>query len=320
MQQRTLGVSGPTVSLLGLGCNNFGLRMEVEAARPVIHKALDLGITFFDTADVYGRRGGSETALGMYLGSRRKDVFIATKFGNPMDDAGTMRGGSRRYVMAAVEASLKRLRTDWIDLYQMHRPDPDTPVEETLRALDDLVKQGKICYIGCSQLAGWQLVERQWLARHHGLTPHTACEAEYSLLARDAERELMPAMRAYGAGLLPFYPLASGFLTGKYKRDAAMPEGARLTQGKRYAERFMTAANWNVLEGLERFCQARGRTLLELAFGWLAAQPVVASIIAGATRPDQVELNAKAIGWALTPQELTEIDRITGKAEPIPVV
>jgi aryl-alcohol dehydrogenase-like predicted oxidoreductase len=294
--------------------------MEIEPSRAVIHKALDLGITFFDTADVYGKRGGSETALGMYLGERRKEVFLATKFGNPMDDAGTMKGGSRRYVMAAVEASLKRLKTDWIDLYQMHRPDPATPVEETLRALDDLVKQGKIRYIGCSQLAGWQLVERQWMARHFGLTPHTACEAEYSLLARDAERDLIPAMQSYGAGLLPFYPLASGFLTGKYKRGAPLPEGARLTRGQRYADRFATEDNWDVVEALERFCRERGRTLLELAFGWLAAQPVIASIIAGATKPEQVELNAKAIDWELTPQELAEIDRITGKTEPVSLV
>lgn len=320
MKQRTLGAGGPTVSLLGLGCNNFGLRMEIEPSRAVIHQALDLGITFFDTADVYGKRGGSETALGMYLGARRKDIFLATKFGNPMDDSGTMQGGSRRYVMAAVEASLRRLKTDWIDLYQMHRPDPATPVEETLRALDDLVKQGKIRYVGCSQLAGWQLVERQWIARTHNLTPHTFCEAEYSLLARDAERELIPAMRAYGAGLLPFYPLASGFLTGKYQRGAAMPEGARLTRGKRYSDRFAIDANWDTLEALERFCAARGRTLLELAFGWLAAQPVVASIIAGATKPEQVDMNARSIEWELTPQELAEINRITGKAEPVSVV
>jgi len=316
LKQRTLGASGPKVSLLGLGCNNFGLRMEIEASRAVIHKALDLGITFFDTADVYGKRGGSEIALGMFLGDRRKDIFLATKFGNPMDDSGTMKGGSRRYIMSAVEASLQRLKTDWIDLYQMHRPDPATPVEETLRALDDLVKQGKIRYIGCSQLGGWQLVERQWMARHHDLTPHTACEAEYSLLARDAERELIPAMRAYGAGLLPFYPLASGFLTGKYKRNAPMPEGARLTKGKRYADRFMSEANWNALEELERFGKERGRTLLEVALGWLAAQPVVASIIAGATQAEQVALNAKSIAWELSPQEVAEIDRIAGKTKP----
>ena len=314
MGQRTLGASGLKVSRIGLGCNNFGGRIDTEASREVIHKALDLGITLFDTADVYGNRGGSETCLGQFLGGRRKDVVLASKFGSPMDEAGTMRGGSRRYVMSAVEASLKRLKTDWIDLYQMHRPDPQTPIEETLRALDDLVKQGKIRYVGCSQIAGWQLVERQWTARHHGLTPLVACEAEYSLLVRDAERELVPAMRAYGAGLLPFYPLASGFLTGKYQRGAPMPEGARLTKGKRYSDRFMTDANWGVLEKLEAFCTGHGRSLLELAFGWLIAQPVVASVIAGATSASQVELNVRAAGWALSPQELAEIDSLTGKA------
>ena len=313
MQQRTLGSTGIKVSTLGLGCNNFGLRMPVEAAREVIHKALDLGITFFDTADVYGNKGGSETALGMYLGNRRKDIFIASKFGNAMDEAGTKRGGSRRYVMEAIEASLGRLKTDWIDLYQMHRPDPQVPIEETLRALDDAVKQGKIRYIGFSQVSGWELAERHWNARHHGLSPVTTVEIEYSLLVRDPERELVPAMQEYGIGLLPFYPLAGGFLTGKYKRDAAMPEGARLTKGRRYADRFMTDGNWNVLGRLEAFCKGRRRSILELALGWLAAQPIVASVIAGATQAGQVEANAKAIEWVLTPQELEEIDRITGK-------
>ena len=315
MKQRSLGTSGVKISQLGLGCNNFGLRMPVEDSREVIHRALDLGITFFDTADVYGKRGGSENALGQFLGHRRKDIFLASKFGSPMDDEGTRRGGARGYVMSAVEASLGRLKTDWIDLYQMHRPDPGTPIEETLRALDDLVKQGKIRYIGFSQIAAWQLVERQWTARHNRLSPVTAVEIEYSLLVRDVERELVPAMQAYGAVLLPFYPLASGFLTGKYKRGAAMPEGARLTKGKRYADRFMTDANWTVLEKLEAFSKERGRTLLELALSWLAAQPVVASVIAGATSARQVEVNVKAIDWVLTPQELTEIDALTGSAQ-----
>jgi len=316
MKQRNVGKSGVKVSLLGLGCNNFGLRMPVEDSRAVIEKALDLGITFFDTADVYGKRGGSETALGQYLGSRTKDVFIASKFGNAMDEAGTLKGGSRRYVAQAVEASLKRLKRDWIDLYQMHRPDPTVPVEETLRALDDLVKQGKIRYIGFSQLAGWELADRHWLARQHGLSPVTAVEIEYSLLNRDPERELVPAMREYGVGLLPFYPLASGFLTGKYKRGAAMPEGARLTKGKSYSDLFMTDANWDVLENLEAFCSARGRSLLELALSWLAAQPVVLSVIAGATRAEQLASNAKAIEWVLTAEELAEVDGITGKPSP----
>ena len=316
MKQSNIGNSGVKVSILGLGCNNFGLRMPVEESRAVIEKALDLGITFFDTADVYGKRGGSETALGRYLGSRSKDVFIASKFGNAMDDEGTLKGGSRRYVAQAVEASLKRLKRDWIDLYQMHRPDPTVPIEETLSALDDCVKQGKLRYIGFSQLAGWELADRHWTAKHHGLIPVTAVEIEYSLLNRDPERELIPAMREYGVGLLPFYPLASGFLTGKYKRGASMPAGARLTQGKSYSDLVMNDANWDILEKLEAFCAARGRTLLELALSWLAAQPVMLSVIAGATRADQVAANVKAIDWVLTPAELAEIDEITGKPAP----
>lgn len=316
MKQRPLGTTGIKVSALGLGCNNFGLRMGVEDSREVIYAALDCGVTFFDTADVYGNRGGSETALGRYLGDRRKDVFIASKFGNPMDEAGTMKGGSRRYVTSAAEASLKRLKTDWIDLYQMHRPDPATPVEETMRALDDLVKQGKIRHIGFSQLAGWELADRHWIARHHQLTSVTAVEIEYSLLNRDPERELVPAMQEYDVGLLPFYPLASGLLTGKYKKGAPMPQGTRFTEDKSYSNLFMTEPNWMKLEKLEGFCVARGRSLLELALSWLAAQPVVLSVIAGATRAEQVKRNAKAIDWALTAAELAEIDGITGKPLP----
>lgn len=312
MRERTLGSLGPKVSLLGLGCNNFGLRIDREASRAVIHKALDLGITFFDTADVYGNRGGSETFLGEFLGDRRKDIVLASKFGNAMDEAGTMKGTSRRYIMAAVEASLKRLKTDWIDLYQLHRFDSATPMEETLRALDDLVTQGKIRFIGTSQTAAWQLVGMQWTARQHGLSPVVSCMTEYSLLVRDAERELVPAMQAYGVGLLPFYPLASGFLSGKYRKGAPMPAGGRLTKGKRYSARFMTDANWQVMEQLEAFCSTRGCTLLELAFGWLAAQPVVSSVIAGATKPDQLEANAHAVELELSAQDLAEIDRLTG--------
>jgi len=316
MRQRKVGESGTSVSILGLGCNNFGLRMPVAESRAVIAQALDSGITFFDTADVYGKRGGSETALGEYLGSRSKDVFIASKFGNPMDDAGKLQGGSRAYVKQAVDASLRRLKRDWIDLYQMHRPDPDVPIEETLRALDDLVRAGKIRYTGFSQLAGWELADRHWIARYNGLGPVTAVEIEYSLLNREPERELVPAMLEYGVGLLPFYPLASGFLTGKYRRGAAMPEGARLTEGKSYADLYMTETNWNVLGKLEAFCAARGRSLLELALSWLAAQPVMLSVIAGARSAEQVALNVKAIEWQLTPEELAEIDGITVKPPP----
>ena len=315
MKYRTLGASGLKVSLLCLGCNNFGLRMEIEASQAVIHKALDLGITMFDTADVYGNKGGSETALGRYLGERRKDIVIASKFGNPMDAAGTLRGASRRYIMSAVEASLKRLKTDWIDVYQLHKPDPATPVEETMRALDDLVRQGKIRYFGCSGARAWQLIDMQWTAKHHNLNRLVSGEMEYSLLVRDPEREHVPAMLAHGIGLLPYYPLASGFLTGKYKRGDAMPAGARLTRFQRYSDRFMTEANWTYLENLEAFAKTRGHSLLDLAISWLAAQPVVSSIIAGATKPEQLELNVKALDWELSKQDLSEIDRLTGRGE-----
>jgi aryl-alcohol dehydrogenase-like predicted oxidoreductase len=315
MKYRTLGASGLEVSLVGLGCNNFGLRMEIEASQAVIHKALDCGITLFDTADVYGNKGGSETALGRYLGERRKEIVIATKFGNSMDATGTLRGASRRYIVQAVEASLKRLNTDWIDVYQLHKPDPTTPVEETIRSLDDLVRQGKIRYFGCSGAAAWQLIDMQWTAKHHNLNRLVSGEMEYSLLAREPEREHVAAMLAHGIGLLPYYPLASGFLTGKYKRGDAMPAGARLTRFSRYSDRFMTETNWTYLENLEAFAKARGHSLLDLAIGWLAAQPVVSSIIAGATKPEQLDLNVKALDWQLNQQDLIEIDRLTGRGE-----
>jgi aryl-alcohol dehydrogenase-like predicted oxidoreductase len=310
MQERNLGSSGLRVSLVGLGCNNFGGRIDLEATRKVVHKALDLGITLFDTADIYGERGGSETLLGQILGERRKDIVLATKFGMEMDDAGRMKGGSRAYVMRAVEDSLRRLKTDWIDLYQLHRPDPLTPIGETLRALDDLVRQGKVRYVGCSNLAAWQVVEAQWTAETRNLNGFASCQDEYSLLARDIEKELVPAIQAYRMGLLPFFPLASGLLTGKYRRDAPMPQGARLTTTQRLADRYMTDANWGKVERLEAFAAGRGKSLLELAFSWLAAKPYVSSVIAGATKPEQLEANVRAVEWALSADDLAEIDRL----------
>lgn len=312
MEQRNLGASGLQVSVVGLGCNNFGGRIDLEASRRVVHKALDLGITLFDTADIYGERGGSETCLGQILGDRRKDIVLATKFGMPMDAAETLKGASRRYIMAAVEASLRRLRTDWIDLYQLHRPDPQTPIEETLRALDDLIRQGKVRYIGCSNLAGWQVVEAQWTARHLGLNAFVSGQDEYSLVARGIERDLLPAMQACGLGLLPFFPLASGLLTGKYQRHAPLPAGTRLANTQRLADRYLTDANWRIVDQLLPFCAGRGRSLLELAFSWLAAQPQVASVIAGATKPEQVEQNVAAVGWRLGPDDMAEVDRLSG--------
>ncbi len=311
MDRRSVGKSGLQVSVVGLGCNNFGGRIDLEATRKVVHKALDLGITLFDTADMYGNEGGSEEYLGQTLGDRRKDIVLATKFGWDMDKAGLLKGASRRYVMSAIEASLRRLKTDWIDLYQLHLPDPLTPIEETLRCLDDLIRQGKVRYIGCSNLPAWQVVEAQWISRQLGLDAFISCQDEYSLVKRDLESELQPAMQAHGLGLLPFFPLASGLLTGKYKHDAPLPEGTRLANTKRLAERYATEANWTIVENLRAFCEKRGRSLLELAFSWLLARPPVCSVIAGATKPEQLEQNVKAAGWMLTSAEMTEIDRLT---------
>jgi len=314
MEIRNLGRSGLRVSLVGLGCNNFGGRIDLEASRKVIHKALDLGITFFDTADVYGEMGGSETVMGQILGDRRKDIVLASKFAMPMNKEETLKGASRGYIVAAVEASLRRLKTDWLDLYQLHRPDPLAPIEETLRALDDLVRQGKVRYIGCSNLPGWQVVEAQWTAKHLGLNAFVSCQDEYSLVVREIERELVPAMQKYDLGLLPFFPLASGLLTGKYKRNAPMPAGTRLTNTQRLADRFLTEANWRIAERLGDFAESRGHTLLELAFSWLAERPQVASVIAGATKPEQLEQNARAVGWKLGAEEMAEIDRLSKAA------
>ena len=317
MQRRRLGRSGLEVSVVGLGCNNFGgNRIGLEASRRVIHKALDSGITLIDNADVYGNgnRGEGEEIVGACLGDRRKDIVLATKCGLPMDEAGTLKGASRRYIMSAVEASLKRLRTDWIDLYYIHRPDPLTPIEETLRALDDLVRAGKVRYTGCSEFAAWQVVEAQWTARHHNLNHFITCQDPYNLLQRRVENTLLPAMQAYGLGLIPHTPLAAGLLSGKYRRNSPMPAGARLTREKRQADRWASDANWEVVERLAVFCEARGRTLLELAMSWLASRPLVASIIAGATTPEQVELNARAVDWQLTPDDLAAIDKATQRA------
>jgi aryl-alcohol dehydrogenase-like predicted oxidoreductase len=307
LDHRTLGTAGPAVSLLGLGCNNFGARSDFAATQSVVHKALDLGVTLFDTADTYGNRGGSEEFLGRILGERRKTIVLATKFGMAMDDAGILKGASRRHIMHSVEGSLKRLRTDWIDLYQLHRPDPLTPIEETLRALDDLVQQGKVRHIGCSYLTGAELALARATATRHGLAAFITCQNEYNLL----ERDLVPEMTAQGLGLLPYLPLAGGMLTGKYRRDVALPAGSRLADTGWLAGRYLTATNWRIIERLEAFAAARGHTLLDLAFAWLAANPLVSSIIAGATSAGQIEANHRALAWRLSPDEKAEIDRLT---------
>jgi aryl-alcohol dehydrogenase-like predicted oxidoreductase len=307
---RTLGKSGLEVSVVGLGCNNFGMRIDLDATRKVVDKAIDLGITFFDTADIYGNMGGSETMLGQVLGERRKKIVLATKFGGPMAKGARSRNASRSYIINAVEGSLRRLQTDWIDVYQLHFPDALTPMEETLGALDDLVREGKVRYIGCSNLPAWQMVEAHWIARDRGLHRFISAQDEYSLIARQHEAEKLPAIEAYGMGLLPYFPLACGLLTGKYKRGADAPADTRFAGIPRLAERYAADVNWTLVEKLEAFCAARQHTILELAFSWLLAKPFVSCVIAGATKPEQLEANAKAADWQLTAEDLAEIDRM----------
>ena len=311
MHKRRLGTSTLEVSVVGLGANNFGGRIDFDASARVVHKALDLGVNFIDTADTYGNRGGSEEALGRILAAKRKDIVLASKFGMEMDDSGKLTGASRRYIMHAVEASLKRLRTEWIDLYQLHRPDPATPMEETLRALDDLVRAGKVRFIGCSNLSPQQVREAQAISRQHGLAAFVSCQDAYSLLVRDIERELIPATREFGMSVLPYLPLASGLLTGKYRRGAPLPEGSRLAKSPHHAGEVINERNWRIVENLSVFAAREGHSMLDLAFGWLLRDGVVASVIAGATTPRQVEQNVAASEWVLSPQQLVEIDRIT---------
>jgi aryl-alcohol dehydrogenase-like predicted oxidoreductase len=312
MKTRKLGTSGLEVSVVGLGCNNFGV-LDVEASRKVVDRALDLGVNFLDTADIYGNRGGSEEQLGAILGGRRKDVVLATKFGMAMDDDAAKPRGSRAYIMGAVEASLKRLKTDWIDLYQYHTPDPKTPIEETLGALDELVKAGKVRAIGCSNLAASGVREAAALARAKGLAPFVTAQDEYSLVVRGAEKELIPAVQESAMSLLPYFPLASGLLTGKYARGGDIPANTRFGRMARFSDRYMNDENWRIVEGLGAFCEARGRSLLELAFSWLLSHPALASVIAGATRPEQIEANVKAAAWELTPAEIAEVNEISAK-------
>lgn len=311
MDIRNLGGSGLRVSAVGLGCNNFGQRTDLETSRKVIHKAIDLGVTLFDTADIYAGRGGSETVLGEVLGHRRKDIVLATKYSKAMSDDGTKQGASRRYIMNAVEDSLRRLKTDYIDLYQQHDFDPLTPIEETLRALEDLIRQGKVRYIGCSNFPAWRVAEAQFTARGINTHAFVSCQDEYSLVVRDHEKELFPAAKAYNLGILPFFPLASGLLTGKYKRGETAPADTRFAKMQYLSDRYMTEANFDLVQKLQDFVNARGKTMLELAFSWLAARPQVSSVIAGATRVEQIEQNVKAIGWKLTSEEMAEIDQIT---------
>jgi aryl-alcohol dehydrogenase-like predicted oxidoreductase len=310
MEFRHVGRSGLVVSAVGLGTNNLGMRLDEDRSREVVRAALDQGITLFDTSDSYG---ASEERLGAVLGPVRDDVVIATKFGSDVRRRGLDNGedwgarGARRYVRRAVAGSLRRLRTDWIDLYQLHFPDPHTPVEETLSALDDLVREGKVRYVGCSNFTGWQVAHAEWTARTRGFEHFVSAQNEYNLLDRSVERDLVPALQEYRIGLLPYYPLASGLLTGKYRRGQRPPAGSRLA-GRPEA---LSDAAFDVVEALEKYADQRGISLLDVAIGGLAAQPAVCSVIAGATSRSQVEANVRAGAWAPSADDLAELDRLT---------
>jgi aryl-alcohol dehydrogenase-like predicted oxidoreductase len=306
-----LGDSGLAVSVVGLGCNNFGRRIDRDASYAVVDTAIAAGVTLFDTADSYGTPPGtSEQFLGEALKGRRDDVIVATKFGHDLRGAnGPDWGarGSRRYVLRAVEASLRRLNTDWIDLYQLHYPDEETPVEETLATLTDLVREGKVRYIGCSNVAGWQVADAAWTASSAGLTGFISVQNEYSLLDRSIEAEVVLACERFGLGVLPYFPLAQGLLTGKFRRGEPAAPGTRLAT----RPEVLDSADWDVVEALAAFAEERDTGLLDVAIGWLAAQPAIASVIAGATRPEQVRANVAAAEWIPSVEDLAALDAIT---------
>jgi aryl-alcohol dehydrogenase-like predicted oxidoreductase len=313
-EYRRLGKSGLTVSVVGLGCNNLGrahTATESQAGTDaVVTAALDAGVTLFDVADSYGREPGlSEAMLGKALAGRRDEAVVATKFGMDMRGAnGPDFGarGSRRYIIRAAEESLRRLGTDWIDLYQFHTPDPRTPIDETLSALDDLVTSGKVRYLGHSNRAGWQIAEAEFVARAAGGARFISAQNHYNLLDRRAELEVIPAAEAFGLGVLPYFPLANGLLTGKYSPDTA-PEGSRLSHTR---TNLVHDADWDQLKRFSAFADERGLTEIQVAFSWLAAQPAVSSVIAGATRPEQIRQNAAAVAWVPAPDELAALDGI----------
>jgi aryl-alcohol dehydrogenase-like predicted oxidoreductase len=309
MRYEPLGDSGLVVSVVGLGANNFGRRLDVDGTRAVVDTALDLGINLVDTADIYGNQGGSETLLGEVLRGRREQVVLATKFGMDMGGAnGPDWGarGSRRYVRLAVEASLRRLQTDWIDLYQLHQPDGVTPLGESLAALDELVREGKVRYVGSSNLAAWQVADADSIARQAGTSRYISAQNGYSLLDRTIERELTPACVAHRVGILPYFPLANGLLTGKYRRGEAAPPGTRMED--RLAQ--VRDRTFDRVEALETYARERDLTLLDVAISGLAAQPAVGSVIAGATRPEQVKANAAAGEWQPSADDLAALDAI----------
>ena len=312
MRFKKLGKSGLSVSVVGIGCNNFGQRCDAGTTQNVVDAAVDAGINFFDTADIYGPRGLSEEYLGKALKQhRREDLVIASKFAGLMGKGEGMRGASRSYIMRAVEASLRRLDTDYIDLYQQHMPDADTPIDETLAALDDLVRAGKVRYLGNSNYQGWQIAHADWTARSAHLNRFVSAQNLYSLLDRNVEREVIPACAEFGLGMLPYFPLASGLLTGKYRRGEAPPQGTRLEAWGERGAAALSDSNFDAVERLGAFAATHGRSLLELAMSWLACQPNVTSVIAGATSVEQVTANAAAGLWELSADELADASSAT---------
>jgi aryl-alcohol dehydrogenase-like predicted oxidoreductase len=310
MRYRSLGRSGLVVSVAGLGCNNFGRRLDADRTRAVVDAAIDAGITLLDTADTYGPAGRSEEILGEVLAGRRDQVVLATKFGAQTADMGYGAAagakGGRSYIMRAIEQSLRRLRTDYIDLYQIHTPDPATPIEETLSALDELVAQGKVRYVGHSNFSGWRLAEAACVARELGTTGFVSAQNHWSLLERSTETEVVPAALHFGLGVLPYFPLANGLLTGKIRRGQAPPEGSRLASRREY----ITDRKLDFVEALIGWAQQHGVTILDVAIGGLAAQPGCSSVIAGATSPEQVKANAAAAAWTPSADELADLNRI----------
>ncbi len=315
MRYRSLGSSGLQVSVVGLGCNNFGRRLDVNGTRAVVEAALDAGITLFDTADIYGGRGASESLMGEVLGARRDQIVLATKWGNQKADMGygPVAGakGGRAYIKRAVTESLRRLRTDHIDLYQLHTPDPQTPIDETILALDELITEGKVRYAGHSNFSGWQLADAEHVARELGRNRFISAQNEWSLLDRSAEAELLPAARHFGLGVLPFYPLANGLLTGKVRRGQEVPEGTRLAERDGY----ITDTKLDRVEAMIEWAERQGATILEVAIGGLAAIPGCGSVIAGATSPEQVKANAAAGDWIPSAEQLAELDTIVAPGQ-----
>jgi aryl-alcohol dehydrogenase-like predicted oxidoreductase len=308
MEYRNLGRAGVKVSAIGIGCNQFGGKVNQDETKAIINRALDLGINFFDTADVYSK-GISEEYVGTALAGQWDKVVIATKGRHPMGEGPNDQGTSRYHILSAVEASLRRLKTDHIDLYQIHAWYESVPIEETLRALDDLVRAGKIRYIGASNFAAWQLCRSNDVAEMMGWEQFVTVQPHYHMLEREIERELVPYCTWANIGILPYFPLAGGFLTGKYKRDEPVPAGSR-GEFSQYVKRYLTDANFDKLDTLRTFVDSRGHTLHDLAFAWLLNNKQVASVIAGATSPEQVTDNAGAVGWTLSSEEMTELKEL----------